>query len=100
MLSAMVKRTMAKGIKSFFLNGLAGRLEARVNEGQPDATHAALVCQPHALFGGTMHNKVVYHAMKALGEFRFPVFRCNFRGAGMSEGEHDKVLGDREHVAA
>ncbi len=100
MLSAMVKRTMAKGIKSFFLNGLAGRLEALLNEGQPDATHAALVCHPHPLFGGTMHNKVVYHAMKALSEFGFPVLRFNFRGAGMSEGEHDKGRGEREDVRA
>ncbi len=32
----------------------------------PDAPYAAVVCHPHPLFGGTMHNKVVYHAMKTL----------------------------------
>ena len=37
-----------------------------MNEGAPDAPFAALVCHPHPLGGGTMHNKVVYHAMKAL----------------------------------
>ncbi|MGZ7064573.1 MAG: alpha/beta hydrolase, partial [Candidatus Angelobacter sp.] len=74
---------MANGIKSFFLDGPSGRLEALLNEGRPDATHAALVCHPHPLFGGTMHNKVVYHAMKTLSGFGFPVLRFNFRGAGM-----------------
>jgi alpha/beta superfamily hydrolase len=89
---------VANGIKSFFLNGPAGRLEALLNEGEPHATHAALVCHPHPLFGGTMHNKVVYHAMKALSGFGFPVLRFNFRGAGMSEGEHDKGHGEQEDV--
>jgi alpha/beta superfamily hydrolase len=88
------------GIKSFFLKGPAGRLEALLNEGRPDATHAALVCHPHPLYGGTMHNKVVYHAMKALASFGFPVLRFNFRGAGLSEGEHDKGRGEVEDVRA
>ena len=85
-------------IRSFFLNGLAGRLEALLNEGRSDATHAALVCHPHPLFGGTMHNKVVFHAMKALNSFGFPVLRFNFRGAGLSEGAHDEGRGEIEDV--
>ncbi len=36
-----------------------------------------------------MHNKVVFHAMKALHGFGFPVLRFNFRGTGLSAGEHD-----------
>jgi len=89
---------MAHGIKSFFLKGPAGRLEALLNEGKPDATHAALVCHPHPLYGGTVHNKVVYHAMKALNSFGFPVLRFNFRGAGLSEGQHDQGHGETEDV--
>lgn len=89
---------MPNGIKSFFLDGPAGRLEALLNEGEPNATRAALVCHPHPLFGGTMHNKVVYHAMKTLSGFGFPVLRFNFRGAGMSEGEHDKGRGEQDDV--
>jgi hypothetical protein len=91
---------VSNGIKSFFLDGPAGRLEALLNEGEPGATHAALVCHPHPLFGGTMHNKVVYHAMKTLSGFGFPVLRFNFRGAGMSEGEHDRGQGEQEDVRA
>ena len=91
---------MATGIKSFFLKGPAGRLEALLNQGTPEATHAALVCHPHPLYGGTMHNKVVYHAMKALSGFGFPVLRFNFRGAGLSDGEHDKGQGEQTDVRA
>jgi hypothetical protein len=76
-------------IRSLFLDGPAGRLEALLNEGAPDATHAGVVCHPHPLFGGTMHNKVVFHAMKALHSFGFPVLRFNFRGTGLSAGTHD-----------
>jgi alpha/beta superfamily hydrolase len=88
------------GIKSFFLRGPAGRLEALLNEGRAEATHAALVCHPHPLYGGTMHNKVVYHAMKTLHSFGYPVLRFNFRGAGLSEGEHDQGRGEVDDVRA
>jgi alpha/beta superfamily hydrolase len=85
-------------IRSLFLNGQAGRLEALLNAGASDATHAALVCHPHPLFGGTLHNKVVFHTMKALNSFGFPVLRFNFRGTGLSEGQHDYGEGEVEDV--
>ena len=47
-----------------------------------------------------MHNKVVYHAMKTLHSFGFPVLRFNFRGAGLSEGEHDQGRGEVDDVRA
>lgn len=85
-------------IRSLFLNGPAGRLEALLNSGAGNATHAALVCHPHPLFGGTMHNKVVFHTMKALNSFGLPVLRFNFRGTGLSQGEHDNGVGEVDDV--
>jgi alpha/beta superfamily hydrolase len=85
-------------IRSLFLEGPAGRLEALLNAGAENATHAAIVCHPHPLFGGTLHNKVVFHTMKALNSFGFPVLRFNFRGTGLSEGEHDQGNGEVEDV--
>jgi hypothetical protein len=73
-------------------------LEALLNAGTENATHAAVVCHPHPLFGGTLHNKVVFHTMKALNGFGFPVLRFNFRGAGLSDGEHDHGNGEVEDV--
>jgi len=87
-------------IKSFFLDGPAGRLEALLNAGSPAATHASLICHPHPLGGGTMHNKVVFHAMKALNSFGFPVLRFNFRGTGLSAGQHDEGRGEIADVQA
>jgi len=85
-------------IRSFFLDGPTGRLEALLNMGAQDATRAALVCHPHPLYGGTLHNKVVFHTMKALSSFGYPVLRFNFRGAGLSQGEHDHGDGEVEDV--
>lgn len=82
------------------LRGPAGRIEALLNEGEDDAPYAALVCHPHPLFGGTMHNKVVYHAMKTFHGYGLPVLRFNFRGAGLSEGTHDNGQGERDDVQA
>ena len=88
----------ANSIRSLFLEGRAGRLEALLNAGRANATHAAVVCHPHPLFGGTLHNKVVFHTMKALNGFGFPVLRFNFRGTGLSQGEHDYALGEVDDV--
>jgi uncharacterized protein len=90
--------TPTTSIRSLFLDGPAGRLEALLNSGAENATHAALVCHPHPMFGGTMHNKVVFHAMKALNSFGFPVLRFNFRGTGLSHGEHDHGAGETDDV--
>jgi alpha/beta superfamily hydrolase len=85
-------------IHSLFLEGPAGRIEGLLNAGAENATHAAVLCHPHPLFGGTLHNKVVFHAMKALNSFGFPALRFNFRGTGLSQGEHDHGVGEVDDV--
>jgi len=85
--------------RSLFLNGNAGRLEAMLWTHESVDPHlVALVCHPHPLFGGTMHNKVVFRAAKALHRRGIPVLRFNFRGTGQSEGEHDKGSGEKDDV--
>jgi alpha/beta superfamily hydrolase len=90
----------SSSIRSLFLDGPAGRLEALLNTGSQHASHAAVVCHPHPLYGGTLHNKVVFHTMKALNSFGYPVLRFNFRGAGLSQGEHDYGKGEGEDTRA
>jgi uncharacterized protein len=88
--------------RSFFLEGPAGRLEAILwtpaRSGSPSL--AAVVCHPHPLYGGTMHNKVVYQAAKSLDALGIPVLRFNFRGAGLSAGSHDRGLGEQGDAQA
>jgi alpha/beta superfamily hydrolase len=82
------------------LRGPAGRLEAILNSGKHDAPYSVLLCHPHPPSGGTMHNKVVYHAMKTFSSLGLPVLRFNFRGAGLSEGLYDHGIGERDDVLA
>src|ERR1700687_5577151 len=91
--------------RTFFLPGPAGRLEAllwAVPEREDGARPplAAVVCHPHPLFGGTMHNKVVYQTAKTLHRFGLPVLRFNFRGAGSGEGTNDEGRGEQGDVSA
>jgi uncharacterized protein len=80
---------------NFFLEGPAGKLEAALwTPSGATPSMAALVCHPHPLFGGTMHNKVVFNAAKAIDALGIAVLRFNFRGAGQSEGTHDKGPGE------
>jgi uncharacterized protein len=91
-------------LRTIDLRGPAGRLEALLNEGAPDSQFACLVCHPHPMGGGTMHNKVVYHAMKVLNApewgLSWPVLRFNFRGTGLSEGIHDGLAESADVTAA
>jgi len=92
------------GLRNVDLAGPAGRLEALVNEGAADAPCAALMCHPHPKGGGNLHNKVVYHAMKAMNDpewgLGWPVLRFNFRGTGRSQGAHDGRAESEDVLAA
>jgi len=93
--------TSTHNTRNFFLEGPAGRLEAILWTPPAAAPSlAAVVCHPHPLFGGTMHNKVVYQAAKSLDALGIPVLRFNFRGAGLSEGVHDRGRGEQADVRA
>jgi len=87
--------------RSVFVPGPAGRLEALLwapANGKPPI--AAVVCHPHPLFGGTMHNKVVYQVARTLDRLGIASLRFNFRGVGLSTGEHDRGRGEGDDVQA
>src|SRR3954453_6724211 len=102
-LAEKAKSASTRRVRSIELSGPAGRLEAVLNEGSPHAPFAAVIAHPHPLGGGSLHNKVVYHAMKVMNApawgFAWPVLRFNFRGTGRSEGKHDGAA-ERDDVRA
>ena len=75
-----------------------GELEAILKEPTGEIRGVALVCHPHPLGGGTMHNKVVYRAAQGLLEAGLVTLRFNFRGVGNSTGEHDDGNGEKDDV--
>ncbi len=92
---------MPRRLESLTLAGPAGNLEALLEE--PDDREprlAVVVCHPHPLFGGTMHNKVVYRIARGLRRAGMVVLRFNFRGVGRSEGEHAHMAGEIEDARA
>jgi uncharacterized protein len=89
-------------IETVFLPGPAGRLECSLKhpDGTADPLAAAVVCHPHPLFGGTMHNKVVHAVSQAIVAAGLPVLRFNFRGVGGSDGTHDGGRGEQDDLRA
>jgi alpha/beta superfamily hydrolase len=86
------------GAEKLSLAGPAGAIEA-VRRAPEAPTAAAVVCHPHPLYGGTMHNEVVLETERALLRAGAAVLRFNFRGVGASGGEHDGGDGERLDLA-
>jgi uncharacterized protein len=75
-----------------------GQLEAILKAPSGDARGIGLVCHPHPLGGGTMHNKVVFRAAAGLVDAGLITMRFNFRGVGASTGVHNEIEGGKEDV--
>ncbi len=54
-----------------------------------------VLCHPHPLYGGNMHNNVVMAVSRALAGRGIAAFRFNFRGVGSSEGSFDDCVGEQ-----
>lgn len=87
---------------SFILDGPAGKLEAISDVAEPACARrgVAVICHPLTIEGGSMHNKVVTMAERALRESGLDTVRFNFRGAGNSAGSYDKGHGESDDLAA
>ena len=85
---------------NLFIPSPHGQLEAILKAPRGPIRGIALVLHPHPLFGGTMHNKVVFRAAAALNDAGLLVLRINFRGVGQSTGHHDEGRGERDDVRA
>ena len=59
-----------------------------------------VVTHPHPLYGGDMHNHVVDTVCQAFQEREYTCLRFNFRGVGLSQGEHDNGVGEQDDVMA
>lgn len=75
-----------------------GHLEAIIKEPSSEPKGVALVCHPHPLGGGTMHNKVVFRAAAGLVDAGLITLKFNFRGVGASTGVHNEIEGGKEDV--
>ena len=81
------------------IDGPAGTLELLVTRAESSRA-VAVICHPHPLHGGTMHNKVVSTLMRAARDLGASTVRFNFRGVGDSAGEHADGIGETEDCKA
>ncbi|MBK8466319.1 MAG: alpha/beta fold hydrolase [Chloracidobacterium sp.] len=83
---------------NLFIPASHGQLEAILKEATGERRGVALVCHPHPLGGGTMHNKVVFRVAAGLNDAGLTTLRFNFRGVGASTGVHNEIEGGVEDV--
>ena len=83
---------------NLFIPASHGQLEAILKEPHGGRRGVGLVCHPHPLGGGTMHNKVVFRAAAGLVDAHLATLRFNFRGVGGSTGTHNDIENGKEDV--
>ena len=88
------------GRQDLTIPGPAGLLEARLDCPDNPAPGMAVLCHPHPLHGGSMHNKVVHTLARTLNGLGVAALRFNFRGVGASAGQYDDGRGERDDLRA
>ncbi|MFZ5560616.1 MAG: alpha/beta hydrolase [Pseudomonadota bacterium] len=86
--------------QSVFIRGPVGQIEARWMPAADDMAPVAVVCHPHPLHGGSMDNKVVTTLVRAWRDAGMATLRFNFRGTGLSEGQHAHGEGEIDDLLA
>lgn len=84
------------------LPGPSGQLEVMttIQETPRKPPAIAVICHPHPLFGGTMHNKVIYTLARCFNDIGVATVRFNFRGVGLSQGEYANGIGETDDLLA
>lgn len=73
-------------------------LEGILREGSKKG--GVVICHPHPVYGGNMHNNVVNAIEKGFFDNEFTTLRFNFRGVGGSGGSYDEGNGEVTDVLA
>ena len=86
-------------VRAVSIDGPVGKLEGAFREAEHPRA-AVVLAHPHPLYGGTLHNPVIFHADRELNRRGLTTLRFNFRGVGGSDGFHDDGRGEIGDVAA
>ena len=87
--------TLAQEEKVYWNNGLL-KIEGMLWK-QP-GENGVVICHPHPLMGGSMHNNVVEAIRDAFALKKYTTLRFNFRGAGNSTGNYDEGRGEQADI--
>jgi len=87
--------TIMREDKVYWNNGslkIEGLLEKHSEE------NGVVICHPHPLMGGSMHNNVVEAIRDAFALQNYTTLRFNFRGTGNSTGNYDEGRGEQVDI--
>jgi len=87
--------TLAQEEKVYWING---SLKVEGMLGKQPGENGVVICHPHPLMGGSMHNNVVEAIQEAFALQNFTTLRFNFRGAGNSTGNYDEGRGEQADI--
>lgn len=59
-----------------------------------------VICHPHPLMGGSMHNNVVETIRDVFSSCGYSTLRFNFRGVGESTGRYDEGRGEKQDIVS
>lgn len=63
-----------------------------------DGNDGVVICHPHPLMGGSMHNNVVETIQDEFVSGGYSTLRFNFRGVGQSSGSYDEGRGEQQDI--
>jgi len=102
--SRVINMTRTNDLASFqfHMMGPVGRIEAVLTRPTESSARRAVgvICHPHPLYDGSLHNKVTHTLAHAFNDLGVPAFRFNFRGVGESEGFFDGGNGETADLLA
>jgi alpha/beta superfamily hydrolase len=90
----------ARTTERFTIDGPAGTLEVAIGHPAHAPSGIALVAHPNPVQGGTLDNKVAQTLARTFQGLGYASVRCNFRGAGASEGTFDEGIGETDDAHA
>lgn len=86
--------------QTLFISGCSGNLELLISSPESPRAITCIICHPHPVQGGTMHNKVVYTLASTMEALDVKTVRFNFRGVQKSEGVFDHGAGELDDLMA
>jgi alpha/beta superfamily hydrolase len=87
--------TIAREEKEYWNNGSL-KIEGML--GMQSGENGVVICHPHPLMGGSMHNNVVEAIRDAFALQNYTTLRFNFRGVGNSTGNYDEGKGEQSDI--
>jgi len=81
-----------------FFEARGATIEGLLSLDKESRKGSVIICHPHPLFGGNMHNNVVTAIVRIAAMWDFTSLRFNFRGVGESTGTFGGGTSEQEDV--